>query len=281
MNTGLSGKTVLVTGGSGGIGQSIVRTMVAENANVVIHFNKGRDRAEALAKSLPEFQVGVVAADLRSELDVRSMFAAAAQRFGQVDVLIANAGKWPEADTPIHEMSLERWNDTLAVNSTSVFLCVREYLKQALAAKMIDPAIVAIGSTAGRVGEASHGDYATAKAGFMYGMIQSLKNEITRVAARGRINAVCPGWTITPMARSLTSNESAMTKTLQTIPMRKFGSVDDIANAVAFLASNKLAGHVTGQTLFVDGGMEGRVINDPGEIDVKAALPNYSGQSTS
>ena len=276
MDSGLSGKTVLVTGGSGGIGQSIVRSMVAEGANVVIHFNTGHDRAEALAKSLPESQVEITAADLKLESDVESMFAAAAQRFGQVDVLIANAGKWPEPDTPIHEMSLERWNDTIAVNSTSVFLCVREYLQRALAAGLNDPAIVAIGSTAGSFGEANHGDYATAKAGFMYGMIQSLKNEITRVASRGRVNAVCPGWTITPMARSLTSNEAAMTKTLQTIPMRKFASSIDIANAVTFLASNKLAGHITGQTLFVDGGMEGRVINDPNEIVVQDALPKYS-----
>ena len=78
------------------------------------------------------------------------------------------------------------------------------------------------------------------------------------------------------MARSLTSNEAAMTKTLQTIPMRKFASSIDIANAVTFLASNKLAGHITGQTLFVDGGMEGRVINDPNEIVVQDALPKYS-----
>ena len=107
----------------------------------------------------------------------------------------------------------------------------------------------------------------------MYGMIQSLKNEITRVASRGRVNAVCPGWTITPMARSLTSNEPAMKKALQTIPLRKFASTDDIANAVTFLASNKLASHITGQTLFVDGGMEGRVINTLDEIVVKDALP--------
>ena len=273
MDSGLSGKTVLVTGGSGGIGQSIVRKMVEEGANAVIHCNIGLDRAQALASELPHHQTEVVAADLTSETQVEALFAAAQARFGSLDVLIANAGQWPEDDTPIHEMSLERWNQTLAVNSTSVFLCVRQFLKQIVAADEIAPVIVAIGSTAGHVGEAGHGDYATAKASFMYGMLQSLKNEITRVAPRGRINAVCPGWTITPMARSLTKNDSAMIKTLQTIPMRKFASADDIANAVTFLASNKLAGHITGQTLFVDGGMEGRVINDPDEIDIGNALP--------
>ena len=275
MESGLSGKTVLVTGGSGGIGQSIVRMMVDEGANVVIHFNSGKARAAELAASLPESQVAIAAADLTSEADVSRLFSQASECFDSVDILIANAGKWPETDTPLHEMSLERWNDTFAVNATSVFLCVREYLNRAVSAGMQDPAIVATGSTAGHFGEAGHGDYATAKSSFMYGMIQSLKNEITRVASRGRINAVCPGWTITPMARSLTADEQGMRKTLQTIPLRKFASSDDIANAVIFLASNKLAGHITGQTLFVDGGMEGRVINDPQDIDVQSALPDY------
>lgn len=275
MDSGLSGKTVLVTGGSGGIGQSIVRMMVAEGANAVIHYNSGKERAAALAESLPESQIEIAAADLTSEADVSRLFSQASERWGGVDILIANAGKWPEADTPLHTMSLERWNDTFAVNSTSVFLCVREYLTHAVAAGRQDPVIVATGSTAGHFGEAGHGDYATAKASFMYGMIQSLKNEITRLAPRGRVNAVCPGWTITPMARSLTADEQGMRKTLQTIPMRKFASSDDIANAVTFLASNKLAGHITGQTLFVDGGMEGRVVNELEEIDVQGALPKY------
>ena len=278
MKSGLDGKSVIVTGGSGGIGQAIVKTMVEEGANVLIHCNTGRDRAEALANGLPGSQVDVATADLTSESDVRQLFETATKRFGGADVLIANAGKWPEADIPIHKMSLDRWNETLAVNSTSVFLCIREFLNQAIAIGINDPAIVATGSTAGRFGEAGHGDYATAKSSFMFGMIQSLKNEITRVAPHGRINAVCPGWTITPMARSLTCDESAMKKTLQTIPMRKFASSSDIANAVTFLASNQLAGHITGQTLFVDGGMEGRVINEPDAIDVAEALPKYQSE---
>ena len=275
MDSGLRDKSVLVTGASGGIGQSIVRVMVEEGAKVAIHYHSGVERAQSLANSLPESQVELVGADLTSESDVAGMFDAVTNRFDTVDVLVANAGKWPEEDTPIHEMSLERWNDTFAVNSTSVFLCVREFMKAAVASGATEPAIVATGSTAGRFGESGHGDYATAKSSFMYGMVQSLKNEITRVAPRGRINAVCPGWTITPMARSLTSDEAAMTKTLQTIPLRKFASSEDIANAVTFLASNRLAGHITGQTLFVDGGMEGRIINQPNEIVVSDALPNY------
>ena len=273
MDTGLNNKTVLVTGASGGIGQSIVGTLVAEGAKVVIHCNSRKDRAEELASSFPSEQTAVVAADLTDEQQVQKLFDDAKSALDDVDILIANAGKWPEADTPIHEMSLDRWNETINVNSTSVFLCVREYLKRAFANGMTDPTIVVTGSTAGRCGEAGHGDYATAKSSFMYGMVNSLKNEVAKITPSGRVNAVCPGWTVTPMARSVTSDAPAMKRVLQTVAMRKVATSIDIANAVTFLASSKLAGHITGQTLFVDGGMEGRVLYQPDEIDLDRALP--------
>ncbi len=106
----------------------------------------------------------------------------------------------------------------------------------------------------------------------MYGMVQSLKNEIARVAPLGRINAVCPGWTLTPMAKSVTGREEEMIRVLQTIPLRKFGKPKDVSNAVQFLASSQLAGHITGETLFVRGGMEGRVLYEQDEIDLSGAL---------
>ena len=275
MDSELANKTILVTGGSGGIGQAIVKTMVGEGAKVVIHCLGGLDRARALAEQLPTDQTCIVQADLVDEQQVAKLFDAAESVFGQVDVLVANAGKWPEANTPIHQMSLERWKETIDVNSTSIFLCVREYLKRAFVNDLVDPSIVVTGSTAGKFGEANHADYATAKSSFMYGMVNSLKNEIAHVNPNGRINAVCPGWTLTPMARSVTNNKGAMKKVLQTIPLRKVASSQDIANAVTFLASSKLSGHITGQTLFVDGGMEGRVLNDPSDIDLDRALPKY------
>ena len=274
METGLTNKTILVTGGSGGIGQAIVKTMIGEAAKVIIHCHSGKDRAVALAEQLPGGQICIVQANLAEEQQVKSMFDQAESAFGQVDILVANAGKWPEANTPIHEMSLQRWNETMEVNSTSIFLCVREYLRRAIEMG-VDPSIVVTGSTAGKFGEANHADYATAKSSFMYGMVNSLKNEIARVNPNGRINAVCPGWTLTPMARSVTDDHAAMKKVLQTIPLRKVASSQDIANAVTFLASSKLSGHITGQTLFVDGGMEGRVLNEPDEIDLNRALPKY------
>ena len=275
MDLGLADKVVLVTGGSGGIGGAVVRTFVEEGAKVIVHCHSQRNRAEELVRSLPDGRCIIAVADLTNEEQVRGVFNDAASSIGSVDVLVANAGKWPQDDTPLHEMSLDRWRSTMDVNATSIFLCVREYLQQAFARQLSEPSIVVTGSTAGKFGEAGHSDYATAKSSFMYGMVNSLKNEIARIAPSGRVNAVCPGWTLTPMARSVTGDTTAMKKVLQTIPMRKVACAQDIANAVSFLASSKLAGHITGQTLFVDGGMEGRVLNDLDEIDLERALPKY------
>jgi len=272
MDAGLKGKTVVVTGGSGGIGQEIVRQLVSEGALVAIHYFNGRERAEQLASEFDSVSVHTVAADLRVESSVAKMFDLTESRFGPVDILIANAGVWPVPHTPIRNMSLERWNETVATDLTSVFLCIREFLKRSETHGLLEPSIVMIGSTAGHFGEAGHADYAAAKSGLMNGLLASLKNEIGEVAPRGRINAVCPGWTLTSMARELTKDSEAMIRALQTIPLRKFGNPQDVAKAVLFLSSNQLAGHITGQSLFVSGGMEGRVLHSPDEIDLEKAI---------
>ena len=271
MNTALTNKVVMVTGASGGIGGAVARLMAAEGARVAIHYHRNQPQAERLLAEL-DGPHGVFGADLRDESKVKRLFQDVQQHLGPVDVLVANAGVWPTEDMPIMEMTLERWNETMSVDLNSVFLCVREFLFRAQANRLTAPNVVVIGSTAGGVGESGHADYATAKSGLMYGFLQSLKNEIPRIAPRGRINAVCPGWTITPMAEKFTGNQASMIRALQTIPLRKFANADDIANAVTFLASNQLAGHITGQTLFVSGGMEGRVLNQPEEIDLDSAL---------
>lgn len=288
MDAGLKKRVVLVTGGSGGIGSAIVRSMVAEGANVAIHYHRGEDRANDLVQELANAGVinnagviknaGVISvgADLRDENQVKQMFADVESKLGPIDVLIANAGVWPQEDTPLREMPLERWHETINVDLNTVFLCVREHLLMVERHHLLDPSTVVIGSTAGCVGEAGHADYASAKSAMMYGLVQSLKNEIARQTRFGRINAVCPGWTMTPMAEKFTGNQDGMIRALQTIPMKKFASPADIANAVTFLSSPKLAGHITGQTLFVSGGMEGRVLNSADEIDLKAAMPPSS-----
>lgn len=273
MNFGLTEKTVLITGASGGIGSEVARLFARHGAYPAIHCFRGRERAEAVQSSLaPDVQSTVVVADLTDEQATQSMFEQVESELGVAQVLIANAGVWPTDDTPISQMSLERWNQTVAANLTSVFLCVRQFLSRCCASGVEDPAIVMIGSTAGFFGEAGHGDYAASKSALMGGLMESLKNEIPKVAPRGRINTICPGWTLTPMAEKFQDNQEAMLKALQTIPLKKFASPLDIAKAVLFFASNEWAGHITGQSLFVSGGMEGRVLHTPGEIDLSTIL---------
>ena len=265
MKSGLDSKTVIITGASGGIGRALVKDFSEEGARVAIHYFKGEQNAQNLSKSISDSTL--VGADLRVEPEVRQMFSQVEEDLSGPQILIANAGHWPSSEVPLHQMSLEQWNDTLAANQTSVFLCVREFLASCVRNSIENPSIVLIGSTAGMIGEAGHADYATAKGGLMSGLLNSLKNEIPKVLAGGRINCVCPGWTLTPMTRKFSGNQEAMKRALQTIPMQKFGRPEDVASAAMFLASNRLAGHINGQCLFVSGGMEGRVLYQTDEIE--------------
>src|SRR5690348_7585195 len=247
METGLKGKRVLVTGASGGIGGACARAFAAEGAEVVGHYHRGRERAEALD------DVQLVGADLTQEEDVARMFASA----GRLDVCAAVAGAWPGEDAPVWELSLERWRATLDANLTATFLTARGFLKQLEG----DGALVLVGSTAGIVGEAGHADYAAAKSALLGGLLLSLKNEVVRKSPGTRVNAVAPGWTESPMTRGHVSEEQVR-RISRTMPLRKVAQPQDVANQVVVLASPVLSGHVTGQVVMVAGGMEGRVVHD-------------------
>jgi 3-oxoacyl-[acyl-carrier protein] reductase len=266
METKLSNRVVLVTGASGGIGGEVVRAFVAEGARVVAHFSEHGDRAEVLAHELGAACVPF-GADLTLEAEVERLFAEIEAGLGPVEVLVANAGHWPSDDVPLLYMTLKQWENTLAVNLTSVFLCVRQFFRGIAQHHLSDPAAVLIGSTAGLFGEAGHADYASAKAGLTYGLTYTLKNEICQLAPQGRVNVVCPGWTDTPLTKPFTTDEARVQRILQTIPLRKIARPHDVAMAVVYLASSHLAGHITGQVLTVAGGMEGRVLYGPEEID--------------
>ena len=250
METGLTGKHVLVTGASGGIGSACARAFAAEGAEVVVHFHRGQERAEALAAELGN--ATIVGADLTDEQEVDSMFAAA----GPLDVCAAVAGVWP-AGVPVSELPLERWRATLDANLTATFLTARGFLRQLEG----DGALVLVGSTAGIVGEAGHADYAAAKSAVIGGLLLSLKNEVVRTHPLARVNAVAPGWTESPMTRGHVSAEQVR-RISRTMALRKVAQPEDVANQVVVLASPILSGHVTGQVVTVAGGMEGRVVHD-------------------
>jgi len=249
METGLKEARVLVTGGSGGIGAACVRAFAAEGAHVVAHYHRGRERAEQAGGA------AIVQADLTSEDDVARLFAEA----GELDVCAAVAGIWPEEDVPVTNLPLVRWRETLEANLTATFLTARGFLTQ-LGER--EGSLVLVGSTAGIFGEAGHADYAAAKSGILHGLLLSLKNEAVRRNPRSRVNAVAPGWTVSPMTRGHL-DDAQVAKISRTMALRKVAIPEDVAAQIVALASPVLSGHVSGQVVTVAGGMEGRVLHDP------------------
>jgi 3-oxoacyl-[acyl-carrier protein] reductase len=252
VETGLQGKRVLVTGASGGIGSACARAFAAEGCEVVVHYHRGRERAEALSAELGR---APISADLTDESEVDRLFAQA----GPLDVCAAVAGVWPREDVPVWQLPLERWDQTLRANLTSAFLTARGFLREV--ERNGHGNLVLIGSTAGLFGEAGHADYAAAKSALAYGFVLSLKNEIVRIAPRGRVNAVCPGWTVSPMTRG-ELDPAVVERVTATMPLRKVAQPEDVARQVVVLASDELSGHVTGQIVVVAGGMEGRLLHN-------------------
>ena len=258
METGLAGKHVLVTGASGGIGSATARAFAGEGCRVALHYNRGRDRAERLAAELTD--APLFHADLTRESDVERLFAEVVDAFGGVDVCAAVAGAWPEDDVPVWELPLERWRTTLDANLTATFLTARAFLRQV--ARAGHGNLVLVGSTAGVFGEAGHADYAAAKSALAYGFLLSVKNEVVRVAPRARVNAVCPGWTASPMTRRSLDDPTTVPRVSRTMPLRKVAQPGDVARQIVVLASDEVSGHVTGQVVVVAGGMEGRVLHE-------------------
>jgi 3-oxoacyl-[acyl-carrier protein] reductase len=274
MKTNLAGKVVLVTGASGGIGSAIAKSFAAEGAKLVLHYRRGRAAAMALRRELAGTEAIAIGADLTRESEARKLFTEAVKRFGRIDTLIANAGSWETRDVPLHNMTLDQWRTTLDNVLTSAFLSTREFLR--LVAKQKSGNAVLIASTAAVFGEAGHVDYASAKAAIAYGMTRSLKNEISRVAPHtrtycgGRINCICPGWTIVPRNASKLRASKTVRKVAATMALPQIARPEDIAHAALFLSSDTLARHITGQTVVIAGGMEGRLLWEPAEVDPDA-----------
>ncbi len=271
MQTKLTSKVVVITGASGGIGSAIARKFAEEGAKLVLHCYSNLAKARVLRDELAGADSLVVRADLTRESEVRRLFAVARAKFGRVDTLIANVGSWEARDIPLHRMSLKQWRQTFDAVLTSTFLSAREFLK--LVARQKRGNAVLIASTAGIFGEAGHADYAAAKSAMAFGLTRTLKNEIARIAPHsadycgGRINCVCPGWTLVPRTAGNLKEAAVVRRVTATMALPQIARPDDIANAAVFLSSDALARHITGQTLVVAGGMEGRWLWQPEEIN--------------
>jgi 3-oxoacyl-[acyl-carrier protein] reductase len=234
-----------------------VRAFAAEGARAIVHYHRGEERARTLAEEIGG--APVAQADLTAEAEVDRLFEEARRTLGSIDVCVVVQGAWPREDVPVWELPLERWEKTLRANLTSTFLVSRAFLREV--ERSGHGSLVLVGSTAGVFGEAGHADYAAAKSAVLGGLLLSLKNEITRIAPLGRVNAVAPGWTESPMTRGLVDPE-AVARVSRTMALRKVAQPEDVARQVVVLASDELSGHVTGQVVVVAGGMEGRTLHE-------------------
>ena len=260
MNTELKDKVVLITGASGGIGQACARAFAVEGAKLALNYHTQAEPVARLGKEL-DVETLPVQADLREETQAEAMFAKAIEAFSTVDAVVVNAGVANKERMPLHEMTLAQWSETITADLTSAFLTCRAFMRHLAQAPRDAASIVLVGSTAAIFGEANHADYAAAKAGMVYGLTRSLKNEIVHLAPRGRVNCVCPGWTNTPRATRVVQDPAAVTRVTAPIPMHKIATPEDNAAAIVFLSSDRLAGHLSGTILPVAGGMEGRLLH--------------------
>ena len=239
----LTGKTALVTGASGGIGEAVARAMPAQGATVVLHGTRA-EKLEALQKDLGA-RAFALAVDLSDRDAVAGLVDAASALAGPISILVNNAGI--TRDGLLMRMKDDDWDSVLEVNMTASMSLCRAAMRGMMKART--GRIISISSVVGVTGNAGQTNYAASKAG-MIGFSKSLAAE---VASRGlTVNVVAPGFIETPMTDVL--DESQKSALLTRVPAGRLGHADEIAATVAFLASDEAA-YITGATLHVNGGM--------------------------
>lgn len=243
----LQDKVAIVTGASRGIGREIAITLASYGAKVVVNYCGSKEKAEE-TKKLIEQNGGtamIYQADVSNADSCKEMFDAVLAEYKRIDILVNNAGI--TRDNLIMKMSEEEFTSVIDTNLLGVFHCLKQVSKIML--KQRSGRIINISSVVGIIGNAGQANYCAAKAGVI-GMTKSLAREL---GSRGiTVNAVAPGFIQTEMTDVL--SDSVKEGVLNQIPLKKLGVVKDVAEAVAFLASDKAA-YITGQTLQVDGGM--------------------------
>ena len=253
MRLSLSGKVALITGGSRGIGAAAVRMFVAAGARVLFNYEKSKQRADQLAKELGDDKCVAVACNLSGTETARELVASTVDRFGRLDILIANHGVWPPEDAPIDQMRDTQWRNTVAVNLDSVFSLVRHSVAQMKKQKKSDAAaghIVLVSSTAGQRGEAFHCDYAATK-GALISMVKGLSTELAHEGIY--VNCVAPGWVDTDMSAAALKNPKTRAAIFATIPLGRVAKPEEIAAPILFLCTPQ-AGFITGEVFNVNGG---------------------------
>lgn len=241
----LRGKVAIVTGASRGIGKATALALASEGANVVVNYASSREAADQVVAEIASLgsQAIALSADVSKADQVDGMIEAAMGKWGQVDVLVNNAGI--TRDTLLLRMKPEEWQAVIDLNLTGVFLCTKAVSKIML--KQRSGRIVNITSVAGLMGNPGQANYSAAKAGVI-GFTKTVAKEL---ATRGiTVNAVAPGFISTDMTADLKSDEI-----LKFIPLGRYGQPEEVAGMIRFLAADPAAAYITGQVMNVDGGM--------------------------
>ena len=242
----LSEKVAIVTGASRGIGRCIALALAAQGAKVVASARN----AEALDNLVEEIkqqggEATAVVGDVAVDTDASKLIDQAVAKYGQVDILVNNAGI--TRDGLLLRMKNEDWDAVLDTNLKGAFLCIRAAAK--VMSKQRSGRIINISSVVGEMGNAGQANYCASKAGLL-GLTKSVARELAR--RNVTVNAITPGFIVTDMTDDMTDKaRQAMT---EQIPLGRLGEVDDIANAVIFLASDQ-SSYITGQVLGINGGM--------------------------
>jgi NAD(P)-dependent dehydrogenase (short-subunit alcohol dehydrogenase family) len=250
----LGGKVALVTGSGRGLGEGIALAMAGAGMNLVIN-DVIEENANAVAKKIRDLKQEAIVCpvDITHSGNVKAMIRQAMDKFGRIDVLVNNAGISPKKEgskIPFYEIEDKQWDLVFAVNLTGAFYCIREVAKEMM--KVRSGCIVNIASNAGKTGgmpsQPSGAHYSVSKAGLIC-LTKSAARELAPFNVR--VNAVAPGPIITPMMK--TSSQKANEAQLKEIPLGRFAKIEEIVNAVLFLASDE-SSYITGTTLDVNGG---------------------------
>lgn len=251
-----TGKKVLVTGASSGIGQAIAIGFGRSKCDVFVNYHSDREGAERTLEQIREHGGNgqIVQADVGNEKEVIAMFDRAIGELGPIDVLVNNAGI--QRDSPISSMSLADWNKVIATNLTGHFLCAREAIRCFDRKKITAPSkaignIIFISSVHDVIPWAGHVNYASAKGGIDM-LMRSIAQEVA--PRKIRVNAISPGAIATDINSDVWNDEEKRIELLKLIPYGRIGEPDDVAKVALWLASDE-SDYVTGTTIYVDGGM--------------------------
>lgn len=253
----LKGQKALVTGGSSGIGEAVVRQLAQAGATVVVNYRSHPEAAEKIVADIKSANGEAIAisADVSKEDEVKAMFSQMLEQFGTIDILVNNAGL--QKDSALVDMTLEDWNLVIEVNLTGQFLCAREAAKEFLR-RGVQPhissaagKIICMSSVHQIIPWAGHVNYAASKGGINM-MMQTLAQELA--PQKIRVNSIAPGAIKTAINKPAWDTPEAEAKLLELIPSNRVGEPEDVAKAAVWLASDD-SDYVNGTTLYVDGGM--------------------------